>query len=485
MKLKNAKRKIALLLGIALCMGALTGCRYNSLDEYLESLGLKDPEYIEPSFVEETSTAEMTYAVSQDATIGSAEFGEISPQAAEEPDYSDVSSMWDSQGIQVPEGADAGFTSSYRNISAEDLDADMKAGREAMGLTPESIKELKEQQKGLYAYERLTDSGKTLYVELLTIMQKLGENILVSTTSDDAIDLVFDYVLADHPEIFYVDGYHYTNYTLDSVITKIAFSGNYIYNADEIRNRQSLINEYASQCLAGAPASDDDFYAIKYVYDYIITNTEYDVNAPDNQNICSVFIDGRSVCSGYSKAAQFLLNKLGIPCTLVSGTVTTKKASNVRHAWNLVLCNSAYYYMDVTWGDSSYQTGNGENADLTKLPTVNYDYLCVTTDEILRNHTIADRLAMPYCDSMKDNYYVREDEYFTSADLTLVGELFDRRYRDDSENVVIKCDSRYVYDTLFELLVTQRMVFDYLQGDNATVSYTTFADTYTLIFWIR
>ena len=239
-----------------------------------------------------------------------------------------------------------------------------------------------------------------------------------------------------------------------------------------------------NECLAGAPSTTDDYYVVKYVYEYLIKNTEYDATNSDNQNICSVFIDKKSVCNGYAKATQYLLGKLGIKCVLVTGTVDTKSARNVRHAWNLVLCNDAYYHLDTTWGDSSYQTSNGESADATRLPAVNYDYLNVTTDEILKNHEISDDIYLPVCNSMKDNYYVREDEYFTSAELSLVKELFDRRYADGSENVVIKCADKSVYDALFEELITQRGVFEYLQGDTSTVSYTTFADTNTIIFWL-
>ncbi len=65
-----------------------------------------------------------------------------------------------------------------------------------------------------------------------------------------------------------------------------------------------------------------------------------------------------------------------------------------------------------------------------------------------------------------------------------MGELFNRRYSDGSENVVIKCADKAVYDSFFESLITQRKVFDYLQGDTSTVSYTTFADTNTIIFWL-
>ncbi len=491
MKGKYANKKIALFLAMFIGTLTLSGCQYSSWDEYLEILGMKDP------YAEDYSSKEDSVVMSQDASTSSEE---IAPSyEIPEDDYASFyedSVTGDEVVFDFPEedqvvfpsssgyDADGDYKGSYKTLTENELNEEMKAARLAVGLTQENIENMKRDQKGLYAFDRLTGSGQTLYVEILSIIEHMAENVLVSTTSDEAIDLVFDYVMADHPELFYVDGYKYTNYTIDNAITKIGFSGSYTCDEDEVKEKQKQINQAVNRCLASAPSSTDDYYAIKYVYEYLIKNTEYDMDAKDNQNICSVFIDGRSVCNGYSKAAQLLLNKLGIKCTLVTGTVDTKNAKGVRHAWNLVQCNDAYYYFDATWGDSSYQIDNGENADATRLPVVNYDYLNVTTDEILRNHTISDKLYMPNCNSMTDNYYVREDEYFTSAELSLVGELFDRRYQDGSSNVVIKCANKAIYEQLFEQLVTQRMIFDYIQGDNSSISYTTFVDTNTMIFWI-
>ncbi|MBQ6587061.1 MAG: hypothetical protein IJI01_00115 [Butyrivibrio sp.] len=491
MKGERSKRKIAVLLMFGTLAMSLSGCRYSSFDEYLEALGMKDPPYEE---VEDVAAYEDTLVLSKDSVTS-----QVEPSPVYQPSEEDYSSSAldgsedviffdesakDSTEPEIGYDADQVFQSSYKQLTEAELNEDMKKARLEAGLTPENIEAKKQEQKGLYAYDRLTGSGQTLYVEILSIIEHQAENVLVSTTSDEAIDLVFDYVCADHPELFYVDGYKYTNYTIDNTITKIGFSGSYTYTPEQVAARQTRINQAVNECLAGAPSSTDDYYAIKYVYEYLIQNVEYDLEADDNQNICSVFIGKRSVCNGYSKAAQLLLNKLGIKCTLVTGTVDTKKTRGVRHAWNLVLCNDAYYYVDVTWGDSSYQVGNGESADATRLPAVNYDYLNVTTDEILKNHTISDDIYMPGCTSMKDNFYVREDEYFTTPELVLVGDLFNRRYQDGSSSVVIKCADKGVYDQLFDQLVTQRLVFDYLQGDNSTVSYTTFVDTNTIIFWI-
>ena len=485
----------ASFIGILLSVILLTGCQYSSVDEYLELLGIKDPNHYE-NVAEADTTAEDTGLFLDNLTTddpAADSFPDLGSQAADGSNPSGDYGIEQEKGQEEtetlepenPESTeDMAFAASYKKLTEDELNEEMKAAREAAGINSDSLSKLKEMQEGLYAYERLTVSGKNLYVEILSILQTMAENVPVSTISSEAIDLVFNYVMIDHPEIFYVDGYKYTNYTVDDVITKVSFSGNYTCSPEEAARKQSLINQAVNECLAGAPSSTDDYYAVKYVYDYLIENTEYDADNPDNQNICSVFIDRRSVCNGYAKAAQYLLNKLGIKCTLVTGTVNTKKSRNVRHAWNLVQCNDAYYHFDATWGDSSYQVGNGESADSTRLPAVNYDYLNVTTDEILKNHIISDDIYLPVCSSMKDNYYVREDEYFTNTELSLIKELFERRYADGSDNVVIKCADKTIYDSLFDQLVTQRGVFEYLQGDTSSVSYTTFADTNTIIFWL-
>ncbi len=497
--MRTVKRALGVMLATAVTAGALVGCQYDSLDDYLKALGIKDPtEYSDDIF--EAASVDDIYATTQDApadkeqdvvtsvtdagTENPAPDATVSEIGADKPNLDAAPGHEEQEKATNEAPADATIEPGYKKANETDLDDKMKSARVAIGLTDEGIANLKNKQKGLYAYERLTDSGQTLYVEILTILSTLSKDIIVSTTSDEAIELVFEYVMADHPEIFYVDGYQYTNYSVGDTITKISFTGNYLYDANEVTRRQTQINDAVARCLAGAPSSDDDYYVIKYIYEYLIANIDYDVEAPDNQNICSVFINGRSVCNGYAKAAQLLLNKLGIQSTLVTGTVDTKSAKGVRHAWNLVLCNNTYYYLDVTWGDASYQTVSGESADASKLPEVNYDYLNVSTQEILRNHSISDIIRMPACNSMNDNYYVREDEYFSNAELALVAELFDRRYKDGSRNVTIKCATDGVYNDLFAQLITDRKVFEYLQGDTSQISYTTFEDTRTIIFWI-
>ncbi|MEE3493519.1 MAG: transglutaminase domain-containing protein [Butyrivibrio sp.] len=368
---------------------------------------------------------------------------------------------------------DQGYESSYRGFS----DANAIKVREAAGLTDESIAELKKQQEGYYAYSRLSEGGKTLYVELLQIINKEADGVFVSTNNPDAIQLAFDYLMMDHPEIFWVNGYRYVkHFTYNGGIDKLAFTGVYTYDLNEVANRQAKINEYVDKCLAGAPSTEDEYYAIKYVYDYLIANTEYDLRAPDNQNICSVFIGRKTVCSGYARATQYLLNKLGIKCTYVTGYADNGQGGG-NHAWNLVRCNGAYYYMDTTWGDTGMTSADGK-------PRINYDYLLLTKEAMGINHNLSDRIDYPECNNTKDNYYVRENLYLDSADMGRVKEVFDKRYAEGGDNATIRCASKDIYNSLYQQLIKDGAIFGYLQGDKR-FSYTLYEDTNTIAIWIK
>ncbi len=377
-----------------------------------------------------------------------------------------------SEDVTVEEGGKGQDATTYFS------DTYQNAQRNSLGLTTLDIPALKASQQGKYAYEHLTDEGKTLYVELLTIIEHRAEDVVVSTLDEETLDVVCSFVLADHPEIFYMDGYTYTRYTIGGELKKLSFTGNYIYGADEVLTRQGKIDAYAANCIAGMPTDGDDYSKVKYIYDYLVTNTDYDSSAPDNQNICSVFLYGKSVCQGYAKATQYLLNLVGIPTTLVTG-----KVNGVGHAWNLVYADGEYTYVDTTWGDSSYQRiESGDTAQ--KMPLINYTYLCCTTQDISKTHVIAETLPMPDCTSMRNNYYVREGEYFTETDMNAVANLFSRRYADGSNNVTIKCSTKNAYDDLINRLINEQQVFSYMDGSNNTVSYTTFDEQYILIIWL-
>ena len=345
--------------------------------------------------------------------------------------------------------------------------------------TKETEQVIRRDDESGYAYRMLTEEEQILYLEIRDALIGFKEDVKLSSDDKDEISHAFQCVLNDHPEIFYVDGYTYTEYTLGDILKKITFTGTYRFNREEIQQKQKQIDSYVNRCLAEIPDDADDYGKVKYIYEYLIHHTEYDAAAEDNQNICSVFIEGRSVCQGYAKATQYLLNKAGIFSTLVLGRVVGGEG----HAWNLVQIDNKYYYVDTTWGDASYQAvGGGYPGE--KIPTINYDYLCVSTEQMNLTHELANVVELPECNSMEDNYYVREGLYFTQWNQEQIERIFREEYEKGSAYVTLKCDSYDVYSRMHDALITNQEIFRYLDCPDGVISYSDDERQYSMSFWL-
>jgi len=356
---------------------------------------------------------------------------------------------------------------------------ELERAREEIGLSEAGIIGLQESQSGNYYFEQLGSREKILYVECYQILAMQAQEILISTTDTEVLPRIYQAVINDHPELFYLNGYNYTQYTRQEEVRYMTFSGRYIYDEQEVARRQEAIDKVVEE-KAGRLAGSDDYETVKQVYEDLILSTDYSMDSPDNQNICSVFLDHKSVCNGYAKAAQYLLNHMGIPCIIVNG-----KTDGASHAWNIVEINGEYYHMDITWGDPSYfsaDAGEKEGA-----PAIDYSYLCVTAAEISKNHSMDAEFAFPACNAVKDNYFVREGLYLSAYDEGKIQEIFGAAKAQGKNNVAIKASDGQVYREMYHKLIEEQKIFDYFGIYQASgeykIAYSGNEELYTISFW--
>ena len=167
-------------------------------------------------------------------------------------------------------------------------------------------------------------------------------------------------------------------------------------------------------------------------------------------------------------------------CTLVRGITN----SGENHAWNLVKSNGDYYYVDVTWGDMSYDVkAEEEMAELPVMPEVSYEYLCVTTEDINHTHTLETVFPLPDCVARYDNYFVTKGNYFTEINEDQLRAVFDEAYYNGDVSVTVKCSNPYVYGDMKVFLTSDGKVFEFLH-DKGNVNYVCLDNLNELIFYI-
>lgn len=154
------------------------------------------------------------------------------------------------------------------------------------------------------------------------------------------VKTAFEAVIGDHPEMFWLETGYSSKYLTNGQCVEIDLK--YNSTADDLESAKQRFDAAAQNLITGAASLDSNYEKEKYVHDALASAVTYDLTADMNQSAYSALVNGKSVCAGYARAYQYLLQQLGIPCYYCTGY------SGGDHAWNIVKLEDGYYNVDVT-----------------------------------------------------------------------------------------------------------------------------------------
>lgn len=251
----------------------------------------------------------------------------------------------DEARIEVPEKVSG--RSGYQEIrdeggqvddeTARQLESQLGTGPTGEGLDFDSV---------IYPYYAMLDEqGKRLYRQIYANANTLNQAFApVEEATAAKLKNVFAAVYNDHPEIFWMETAYYGKYGRDGHCVEIDLRFN--RTAGNLEEEKNRFQEAAGAVIAGAAGAESDYEKEKRVHDLLIDKISYDLGAEMNQSAYSALVNGRTVCAGYARAFQYVLQQMGIPCYYCTGY------AGESHAWNIVRLEDGFYNVDTTWDDT-------------------------------------------------------------------------------------------------------------------------------------
>lgn len=247
-----------------------------------------------------------------------------------------------------------------------------------------------------YCYDNLTMAEQMAYEAISDCLTHLIDKWNSGSFSQETIQKAYTCFLLDHPEVYWSDSYTYVTSFVNNTVTGHHVEFSYNLKRSEIQKRNQEIENSLMDIARSLPSLEPSYETVRAVYDWMMKNCTYDELNLD-QSMYSVMVNHSGVCASFSKAFQFIMQCLGIPCTVVNGRIDQRYnilGSTLGHEWNMVCLNGSWYHVDITSGLSMSEGGD-----------IDYTFLCATTEEISDSHVIANVVPIPQSTKTDLNFY--------------------------------------------------------------------------------
>ena len=275
-----------------------------------------------------------------------------------------------------------------------------------------------------YAYNTLTDDEKALYDAILGAASKMSTRVFgAQNLSSAEWTKVFGLVYNQEPQLFWLNS--------RSVVGRLYYNE---IDTEKIAAMQKEIDVTVDAILKEANTKSTTFEKLLVFHDHLVLNSTFEKSEEAgnyNQTIYNAFSGGTSKqgniqCAGYAKAMQYLCDKAGIDCMVITG----KNNKGSTHAWNKVKVDGNWYNIDATWDDPILDTPITNyiryryflvpDSWINEITHLNINTITLSSGEVVTYYTT------PKADSDAQNYFVRNGlvySDFDSADKALKAAL--------------------------------------------------------------
>ena len=239
------------------------------------------------------------------------------------------------------------------------------------------------------------------YIKISSKLSSLARKENMNDELMNAFQNAWDAFRNDNVDIFYIDGSKMclvtktikrgSKTTYEFYISK-GQNSNYLINglnsAEDVTKANNFVEQKENEIL-NSITEKNDYYKIVKAHNWIVDNLEYNMQeSSDNANIYGALKNKTVVCEGYARLFKSLMDKMNIPCVLVSGEgIDIDTGSRENHAWNYVYLHGEWYAIDTTWDDPVIIGDGKVNQD------IKYKYFLLGSNNFFKTHIEDGKLA--------------------------------------------------------------------------------------------
>lgn len=198
----------------------------------------------------------------------------------------------------------------------------------------------------------------TYYRSLLTQAQQVVYRLIVASAlrlespvmlppgpiSPEDIRAAMDAAHFDHPEIFWVDWWHY-QLSSEPILCRIIVRLSFLLEKQTVNACTCALQSKTEDVLRHLPREAGAARRYRILASAVIDSVQYKDTGSAfwDHTVVGPVIAHTAVCEGIAKLYLLYCQRANLPCILVSGLVDGK-----RHAWNQVEMDGQAFYVDVT-----------------------------------------------------------------------------------------------------------------------------------------